>query len=253
MADDEGMSSLAEAVKLLEQASLDILRMYKSLEDGDGEARGEIEEDAVAPMGKALGKQLDAALGGETPDAGRIEDGTEEVRAAGEELLGEAALLGVQAARMQVGDTPTIGVEWDGVNEAALAWARSYSYELVRGLNETSLTLLQQEIGDWIERGGTLEELRTRLAPHFGEERARSIAATEVTRAYAEGNLEAWRATGLVSGKEWRTAKDDRVCPICGPLHGELVALEGEFEGGWRVPPAHVRCRCWLVPVMRKG
>ena len=65
------------------------------------------------------------------------------------------------------------------------------------------------------------------------------------------------------------TAVDDRVCPICGPLHNTIVDL----SGGWTFtqemldanpalaralrgpqtilrPPAHVNCRCWLQPVV---
>jgi len=46
----------------------------------------------------------------------------------------------------------------------------------------------------------------------FGRQRARRVAVTEVTRVYAAGNEEAWRATGYVTGKRWMTARDERVC-----------------------------------------
>ena len=43
---------------------------------------------------------------------------------------------------------------------------------------------------------------------------------------------------------EWRTARDARVCPICGPLDG------GRWEGDdGPFPPAHDGCRCARVLV----
>jgi hypothetical protein len=108
-----------------------------------------------------------------------------------------------------------------------------------------------------------------RLQPIFGATRAEAIAATEVTRVVAAGNETLWQSTGVVSGKRWMTARDERVCPICGPLHGRLTELNRGFEftpddlanneelrkalrGATAItilrPPAHVRCRCWEQP-----
>jgi hypothetical protein len=39
--------------------------------------------------------------------------------------------------------------------------------------------------------------------------------------------------------ERWVTARDERVCPECGPLQGRTWP-EGEGE----VPPLHVNCRC---------
>jgi hypothetical protein len=55
--------------------------------------------------------------------------------------------------------------------------------------------------------------------------------------------------------REWSTAADDLVCPICGPLHGARAEIgepylspTGEqFDG----PPAHVSCRCVEAVVLR--
>jgi hypothetical protein len=71
------------------------------------------------------------------------------------------------------------------------------------------------------------------------------IAVTEVTRAYSEATNETQQMineTGLAMLRVWHTARDDRVCPICGPLDG-LPESEwrSQFPNG---PPAHPRCRC---------
>ena len=46
----------------------------------------------------------------------------------------------------------------------------------------------------------------------------------------------------------WITSVDERVCPICGPLHGVVVPLTAQFDGGFDGPPAHPRCRCDIAP-----
>lgn len=47
--------------------------------------------------------------------------------------------------------------------------------------------------------------------------------------------------------KVWLTAKDELVCPVCGPLHGVAVPVGEKFQtdvGKLWVPGAHVNCRC---------
>ncbi len=47
--------------------------------------------------------------------------------------------------------------------------------------------------------------------------------------------------------KMWITAKDERVCPVCGPLHGKKVGLHDQFvtkEGKFWTPGLHPNCRC---------
>lgn len=86
--------------------------------------------------------------------------------------------------------------------------------------------------------------------------RARAIAETEMQNAIQEGELRFWDAavaSGEVEeskvGKRWFTVQDDRVCPICRPLHETIVPLKSSFSSlgftGLR-PPAHVFCRCYM-------
>ncbi len=150
-----------------------------------------------------------------------------------------------------------ISVNWELVNEAAREWAEAYSYELVTGITDTSRAFLQDALSEWIESGDPLDELISTIdeSGFFGPVRSQMIAETEVTRAFAEGNLIGWRESGAVSGKRWRTGMDELVCPICAPLEGEEVALDDVFSDGngeqHDGPPAHVRCRCWIQPVVR--
>ena len=47
--------------------------------------------------------------------------------------------------------------------------------------------------------------------------------------------------------KMWITAKDEKVCPVCGPLHGRKVGINEQFktkEGDFWSPGLHPNCRC---------
>lgn len=168
-------------------------------------------------------------------------------------LMTEAAMAGAETALdglLEIG----IGIDWALVHEQAVAWAKSYTYDLVKGINETSRNFLQGAINDWIQSGQPIDELINTLAPLYGDVRAEMISVTEVTRAFGEGNLVAWRESGVVHSKRWMTAEDELVCPICTPLDGEVIELDSidfsTLNGHVGSPPAHVRCRCWLQPVV---
>jgi SPP1 gp7 family putative phage head morphogenesis protein len=47
----------------------------------------------------------------------------------------------------------------------------------------------------------------------------------------------------VVTGMEWLSLLDERTCPICESLHGEITQ-------GDPAPPAHPNCRCTLVPIL---
>lgn len=170
-------------------------------------------------------------------------------------MLLRAVLSGSETGQGQL-ERIGLGIDWALVNEAAREWVlgtegiSGYLQELYDQIQESSRRALRQEIAAWIESGEALPDLVKRLEPTFGKKRAELIASTEVTRAYAEGNTRAWQASGLVTLREWRTANDERVCPVCGPLHKKRAGFDEPFEGGPESPPAHPRCRCWLVPVV---
>jgi SPP1 gp7 family putative phage head morphogenesis protein len=147
-------------------------------------------------------------------------------------------------------------------NQSAVDYLDVYHLTTIPGITDTLQKQSIDIIQKWIRGGEPLPALVQRLTPVFGEARAERIAVTEVTRTYASGNLAAWKSTGLVTGKMWATAEDEKVCPICGPLDGKVVEIDGDFTpdeipADWgnpsdfvyTQPPAHVNCRCWLKPV----
>ena len=153
-----------------------------------------------------------------------------------------------------------MAVDWTLVNTAVTEWARKYTYDLVGGLTATSRKALGAQLAAWIESGQPLPDLIGRLESVYGETRAKTIAVTEATRAYAEGNKVAWDESEVTAGYEWMTAQDELVCLICGDgklgLAGKRVRKGEMFKsslhpaGELAGPPAHVNCRCKLAPVL---
>jgi len=143
-----------------------------------------------------------------------------------------------------------LSVDWELANDEARRWAQRYAGELVRGITDTTRATIQREVANFARNQESITQLSQRLAASsaFSQERARLIAVTEVTRSYSEGNQAAWRESNVVEGKMWITSVDERVCPICGPLHGVVVPLTAQFDGGFDGPPAHPRCRCDIAP-----
>lgn len=82
--------------------------------------------------------------------------------------------------------------------------------------------------------------------------RAMRIARTELAWAWNRGAL-----AGAMQARDqghfstfdriWITAKDERVCPVCGPLDEVRVPDGAQFPGGFEAPPAHPQCRCGMA------
>jgi SPP1 gp7 family putative phage head morphogenesis protein len=137
-------------------------------------------------------------------------------------------------------------VDFDRVNTDALAWAKQYRYTLIKGITDTTRRQVQAAVSDWIASGSPLDALEASLERTFGVVRAKMIAQTESTRVFAQANRAAFESTGLVDEVVWQTAVDDMVCPLCGPLHGTHIGV-GDIDA---MPPQHINCRCYVLPVV---
>ena len=179
------------------------------------------------------------------------------VRATFEDVAQENAIA--MAVRMGADDAM-----WRTVNRAVLDWVGDYytnadagAFGSIPNLNLTSRTQFAQVFGQWqrgeIEIGTTAEglpQLVEALTPVFGPERASVIAATETTRVYTETTLAAGRDNEFITAYRWRAVADERVCPVCGPLHMQTVRKGGagfNFGTGVGYPPAHPNCRCQII------
>ena len=140
-----------------------------------------------------------------------------------------------------------IGVQYDpaAIGQAALEWARGYTFDLVGGLTNTTRNVVRNAITTALESPGmTREQIAKLLESAFSPARAESISITELTRAYSaatEDIRERLLQAGVVMVEFWITREDELVCPICGPLHEQPESVwKFEFPTG---PPAHPRCR----------
>lgn len=163
-------------------------------------------------------------------------------------------------------------ISWQQTNEQAFDFARRYTYTLIKDIDNTTRSKLQDIIAEWVvEQGATLDDLESRLEPIFTDRtRARTIANTESIRAYNEGAQERWRNVG-VSRARWMTVRDQHVCPICEGVRGVVANFDDGFEHKGGVvtneetgekidaskfagrnfkPPAHPNCRCFLKPLI---
>lgn len=78
--------------------------------------------------------------------------------------------------------------------------------------------------------------------------RVQVMTRTVVNTVTNDGALRAYKANkDFLSGYQWLTAEDERVCPVCSPLDGKQFALKGRFR-----PPIHPQCRCTIIPVVKQ-
>lgn len=184
-----------------------------------------------------------------------------------EQVLARMAEDGTLEALIQVGvDDPGITEQ---VNERALAWAKARAAELVGmrynadgvlvenpdadwAITESTREMLCADVAQAIEDGTSTDDLAAQLADRyaFSDDRAATIARTEVARADVAGNLAAYQASGVVEGKEWLLGSEHDGPDECDEAEAMgVVPLDSDF-GGVGDPPAHPRCACDILPVL---
>ena len=150
---------------------------------------------------------------------------------------------------------------WDAINEAVIEWVNDYYTNLdgalvgsVPNINATSRTDFARAFLDWqrgeLETAGYadgLPQLIRAIEPTFGRVRAERIAVTETTRIFYESTWQAANANPNVLYLRWYTAADERVCPVCGPLHLAVIPKAQRTWAGGVSIPAHPNCRCVAI------
>jgi hypothetical protein len=237
-----------------------LVKAVRETADGQRDPNAELKERAERRLKRILESRLNGQLRGvldllgEPPDVNRLTGEFWETQAG--LLLGDLrpelermARDGGERLIIEQG----IGVDWALVAEAAAQWAGQYSYDLVRGLNDTTQRVLREAVTRFVrEPGRTLGDLAKDLEPYFGERRAEVIAVTEATRAFAEGeyrSVQVAQLAGFNLRAVWQTNADELVCSLCGPLNGQPSERWEQLSPGIDVlnaPPRHPRCRCWV-------
>lgn len=185
-----------------------------------------------------------------------------------DDILTDIAADGAQKALTQIGVNDKESIV-NQANEKAILYAHNRAAEMV-GKRWVDGELVDNPNAEWRIDEGTREMLRSnvtdaiaegwsnnRLAEAildgaaFSEDRAEMIARTETAMADVQGNMAAYRESGIVTGKIWITAGDDLVSEDCA-LNGEAgeVGLNDSFPSGASEPPDHPNCRCDVIPVL---
>lgn len=150
---------------------------------------------------------------------------------------------------------------FDALNTEALNYARERAAEMV-GMRWSGGELVPNPNAEWAITDSTRDGLRAQverafedgLSPgelaarirdsyDFSAQRAEMVARTELASAHVEGSLEAWRESGVVSGKRW----------ILGSEHGGeddcdlnaaagVIGINETFPSGDEAPPLHPNC-----------
>ena len=157
----------------------------------------------------------------------------------------------------------------DQVNEDALDWASDRAAELVGmkydddgnlipnpdaewAITDSTREMLRSDAETAMEEGMSTDDLAQALVSRyaFSGARAETIARTELARADVQGNMIAYKQSGVVSGKEWLLGSEHVDSDECDDAEAMgVVPLDSDF-GGIGDPPAHPRCSCDISPVL---
>jgi SPP1 gp7 family putative phage head morphogenesis protein len=172
-----------------------------------------------------------------------------------------------QQAIQEVGRQPST---FDPFTPALRQYFTDRSLKIATDVNDETEKQLRAALSQGVTAGESTYQLRARVEDIFGSAstmRADRIARTETTRAQGYADIQAWTQSGVVEGKEWFTAEDERTCRYCASLDhqtwglsdvifskGDSLTIDGQTQhynyDDVQAPPLHANCRCTLLPVL---
>jgi len=142
-------------------------------------------------------------------------------------------------------------VAFDLTNPRALDYLQEHALDNATSYSDTMKESIALEVQEGVEGGETIDEISGRIGQFFDDQsdfRAERLARTETIDAYSQGNLEGYRQSGVVSGKEWLA--DSNACADCQVNEDDgVIDLDATFSSGDDAPPLHPNCECALQPV----
>ncbi len=146
------------------------------------------------------------------------------------------------------------------ISEGGSARRAARQIREVIGLTVPQQNALASQRAAMAEAGATKDVIERTIAARSNkmlDERAFAIARNESFIATSQGRQMYWNQLverGVLDPatiRKWITAEDERVCPICRPMHNQIRGLNESFakgEGGTTLTtPAHVTCRCSVI------
>ena len=125
-------------------------------------------------------------------------------------------------------------------------------YTNLQDITEVMEAQIRREIALGLEAGEGTEAIARRIRKRVekvGRTRSRTLARTEVIRSHHVANIATYREAGVANVSvqaEFATAGDQRVCPECAGLDGNVYTL-AEIED---LIPVHPNCRCVAIPIV---
>jgi len=148
---------------------------------------------------------------------------------------------------------------------------KNRTLKLGTSTSKTTRDAVERILRDWTKEEESVADLKKRLKLYFNEtKRSDTIARTEVSRASGEATGKIYKDVGAV-GKQWITARDERVCEFCRLMDGKIAPINRNFwlkgqtmigENGGKLSfgfegikqfPLHADCRCDLIPIFDKS
>jgi hypothetical protein len=139
------------------------------------------------------------------------------------------------------------------MDEAAHDYAAGRSAQLVKGIDDTTLSDLRNVLAAGVKSGASADDLADSIESMgaFGEARAATIARTELAYAHVQGNVEGWKQSGETVRKRSILGDlhdiDDE-CDDC--ADAGVVDMDADFVEGFDFPPYHPNCICDVAPVL---
>ena len=175
-------------------------------------------------------------------------------------LIQRAVITGAKLAYTEL----TSPIDFDLIEPNLLRVISSRGMEFANTINSGTSTLLEEAIKEGVSAGESISDISKRVNEIYSfSERFRSkrIAQTEVIGAANEGQLASYIANG-VEGKEWLTARDERVRESH-QIDGQVVDITENFvlnSGELLQQPGDrsasvgeiVNCRCSIAPIVRR-
>ncbi|GHU69861.1 hypothetical protein FACS1894184_14530 [Clostridia bacterium] len=130
--------------------------------------------------------------------------------------------------------------QWSGMNYSERIWKSMDALQ----------TTLKDVMTDGLLLGSSLDDMALEISDRMGValSNARRLVRTESTYVNNQVALESYKQAGL-DQYEYVTAKDERVCAVCGPLNTQRFKVS-EAVIGENLPPMHPNCRCSTIAVM---
>jgi hypothetical protein len=159
-----------------------------------------------------------------------------------------------------------ISISWDMASSQALDFIRSYAFDLIKNIDDTTRANIRAAVEKYTAEGLDADWLREQIAQYLVppggtvtdaiRNRATLIGQTESMKAFSEGTIKRYQDAG-VNEASWQTVNQGEPHPVCDRCRS-VHNVKANIRAGWYSsvdgetlkPPRHPGCRCFLRAVV---